>query len=100
MTCFQVHPVAEDNSLAERQPRLRAVPVHEFVDGMTIAALGVRAGEAVENRGLRDFKVREWQDRFYGASVFLSRLAFPPFPLAPKPQGHPSTNPGPVAPGS
>jgi hypothetical protein len=49
MTGFQVHPVADDYSLAERQSRLRAVPLHEFVNGMAIAALSIRAGEAVED---------------------------------------------------
>ena len=51
MARFQAHPGTDDNRLAERPSRLRAVPVHEFINGMTIAALSVRAGETVENGG-------------------------------------------------
>jgi hypothetical protein len=49
MARFQVHPVTDDNRFAERQSRLRAVPLHKFVSGMAISALSIRAGEAVEN---------------------------------------------------
>jgi hypothetical protein len=42
MAGFEVHPVADDHSLAKRQSRLRAVPVHEFVNGVPISALSVR----------------------------------------------------------
>jgi hypothetical protein len=43
---------------SDAQPWLGAVPVHEFVDGMAIATLGIRSGKAIENGGLRDFKIR------------------------------------------
>lgn len=57
VTGLEVHPITDDHCLTERQPWLGAVPVHEFVNCMAIAALRVRAGKAVENRGLRDFKI-------------------------------------------
>jgi hypothetical protein len=53
-----VHPVTDDDRLAERQSRLRTVPVHEFINGMTIAALSVRAGKSVENGGFGDVEIR------------------------------------------
>ena len=77
-----MHPVADDYSLAERQSRLRAVPLHEFVDGMAIAALSVRAGKAVEDGGLRDFEVWQSQDRFGGRPVALRFGAFASSPVA------------------
>jgi hypothetical protein len=57
MAGFQMHPVTDDDSFAERQSRLRAVPLHKFINGMAISALSIRAGEAVENGRLRDFEV-------------------------------------------
>lgn len=70
-----MHPVAEDYSLAERQSWLRAVPVYEFVNGMAIAALSVRAGEAVEDSGLRDLEVWQSTNGFSDAALSL-RLGF------------------------
>jgi hypothetical protein len=49
MTGFQVHPVADDYSLAERQPWLGALPVHRFVNRMAIAALSIRARQAIHH---------------------------------------------------
>src|SRR5512132_120756 len=40
---FQVHAVPDHYSLAERQPRLGAIALDEFVDCMAIAALGIGA---------------------------------------------------------
>jgi hypothetical protein len=56
-----------------------------------LAALSVRAGEAVEDRGLRDFKVRESQDRFYGTPFFFASWLSLHFLWPPKPQVHPAT---------
>src|SRR4051794_4784592 len=36
---FQVHSIPHDNGAIERKPWLRAVPVDEFVDGMTVSTL-------------------------------------------------------------
>jgi hypothetical protein len=44
---FQMHSVPHDYGLAERQPWLGAVPLHEFVNSMPIAPLGIWAREAV-----------------------------------------------------
>jgi hypothetical protein len=57
MTGLEMYAIADNHSLAERQPWLGAVPVHEFVNGVAVTALGIRAGKAVENGGLRDFKI-------------------------------------------
>src|ERR1017187_7786114 len=78
MARFQVHPVTHDNRLAERQSRLRAVPVHEFINGMTIAALSVRVGETVENGRFGDLDIWQSQDRFGDATlIFAGWLCFP-----------------------
>jgi hypothetical protein len=58
MSRLQVHPIADDNRLAEGQPRLGTIPIYELVDGMAIAPLRIWARQTVENRGLRNFKVR------------------------------------------
>jgi len=57
MARFQVHPVTDDNRLAKRQSRLRAVPVYEFIYGVAVAALRIWARQTIENGGLRNFKV-------------------------------------------
>jgi hypothetical protein len=57
MAGFQMHRVTDDDSFAERQSRLRPLPVHKFINGMAISALSIRAGEAVENGRLGDFAV-------------------------------------------
>src|SRR5712692_3815242 len=72
MARFQVHPVTDDNRLAERQSRLRAVPVHEFINGMAIAALSVRARETVENRGSGDLEIWQSQDRFGDTTLIFA----------------------------
>ena len=40
-----MHALENNHSLAERQPWVGAVPVHEFVNGVAIPALGIGAGE-------------------------------------------------------
>src|SRR5260370_31881329 len=72
MACFQVHSVTDDYSLAERQSRLRAVPVNEFINGMAIAALSVRAGETVENGGFGDFEIWQSQNRFGDTTLIFA----------------------------
>ena len=41
---LQMHSISNDHGLAERQSRLGAVPLHEFVDCMPITGLSIRAG--------------------------------------------------------
>jgi hypothetical protein len=41
---------------------LRAIPVNELVDGMTIPALGVGTGQAVQDCGLGMFKIGKAQE--------------------------------------
>jgi hypothetical protein len=81
----QVHPIPNDHCLAEGKPRFGAVPIHEFVDGVAIAPLRIRARQTVENRGLRDFKIGQPQDRlgdssFGFASLYLFHDPWPPPP--------------------
>jgi hypothetical protein len=76
-----MHSVPDDDRLAERQPRLGAVPIDKLVDGVAISPLGVWA----ENCGFGNFKVRQPQDRFIGASldslvVLLLHYSWPPSP--------------------
>jgi hypothetical protein len=40
---LQMHPVANDHHLIEREPWLGAIPVHEFVDGVALAPLRIWA---------------------------------------------------------
>ena len=65
---LQVHPIPNDHCLAEGKPRFGTVPIHEFVDGVAIAPLRIRARQTVENRELRDFKIRQPQDRLGDSS--------------------------------
>jgi hypothetical protein len=52
-----MHPIANDDRLAEGQPWLGTVPVYEFVYGVAIAALRIWARQTIENGGFRNFKV-------------------------------------------
>ncbi len=56
---FQVHSVSDHHCLAERQPRLGAVPFNEFIDCMAIATLGIGARKAVNDGVFRNFKIRQ-----------------------------------------
>ncbi len=76
MARLQVHPVADDNRLAERQPWFGAIPVHKLVNGMVIATLGVRAGQAVEDRGFRRLQGLVVAGSILHLDAFLSDLAF------------------------
>ena len=69
-----MHPVLDNHCLAERQPRLRAIPIHEFVDCMPVSALSIRTRKAVEDGGLRDLEVRQSQDRLGSKKFFLFRI--------------------------
>ena len=46
---FEMDSIAEHNGPAEREPRLRAVPLHEFFNGVPVTALRVCRGQAVQN---------------------------------------------------
>jgi len=46
---FEMNSIAEHNGPAEREPRLRAVPLHEFFNGVPVTALRVCRGQAVQN---------------------------------------------------
>ena len=39
-----------------------AIPINELVDGMTIPALGIDTGQAVQDRSLGMFKIGKAQD--------------------------------------
>ena len=52
-----MHLIAKDNRPVEGEPRLGAVPIHEFVDGVAIAPLRISARQTAENRGLDDVEV-------------------------------------------
>ena len=72
---LQMHSVPEDHRFAERQARLGAVPLHEFVNCMAIAALGIGARKAVEDRGFRGFEVGQSQDRLRTTALFATRFS-------------------------
>jgi hypothetical protein len=53
MPRLQVHPVAKHDCLAKREPRLRAIPFDELVNGMPVAALSIFGCETVQNVSVR-----------------------------------------------
>src|SRR5215470_760853 len=86
MSRLQMHPIANDDRLTEGQPRLGTVPVYEFVDGVAIAPLCIWARQTVENRGFRDLKVWQPQNRFGGPFFGIALLFWlhDPWPPAPR----------------
>src|ERR1035437_8412515 len=88
---FQMHSVPDDHGFAERQPRLGTIPIHEFVNRVPVAALSVRAGEAVEDGGLRDLEVWQSQNRLSEAALFLTTWLSFHHLWPPTPQVHPPT---------
>ena len=46
---FQVVPVPQHDNAVEGQTRFRAIPVDKLTDGVTVATLGLYAGQTVEN---------------------------------------------------
>lgn len=61
---FEVNAIPENDRPAEGEPGLRAVPVHELVNCVPVAALGVNRTEAVQNRRFRLVQVRQPKNRF------------------------------------
>src|SRR3981189_2578222 len=59
---FQIVPVPYDHDPIECQTVLRAIPINELVDGMTIPALGVGTGQAIQDCCLGMFKIGKAQD--------------------------------------
>jgi hypothetical protein len=51
--------------------RLGAIPIHEFVNRVPVAALSIRTGKAVKDRGFRDIEVWQLQNRSCGAALFV-----------------------------
>ncbi len=49
--------VPEYYNLVEGEAGLRALPVNEFVDGVPVAALGIRTRQAIEHGGLGVVKI-------------------------------------------
>ena len=76
-----MHPVTDNNRLAERQSRFRAVPVHEFIYGMTIAALSVRAGKTAENRFGAGTAAAGWERSLARLGAITARSLRQPRPL-------------------
>lgn len=71
MPIFQVHAIPEYNGLAEREPRLRAVPFDELLNGVPVASLRIDRTETIQNRGFRLIQVRQPQHRLWDASAPL-----------------------------
>ncbi len=44
-----MNPIPEHYGLVEGEARLRAAPVHKFIDGVPVSALGFEASQAIEN---------------------------------------------------
>jgi hypothetical protein len=58
---LKVHTISQNDSLAKRQARLRAVPIDELVDGVPVAALCIGGRQAVDDGRLRMFEVGQSQ---------------------------------------
>jgi len=50
MPRLQVGAISEDDGLAERESRLRAVPFNKFLDRVPVPSLSIDRTEAVQNR--------------------------------------------------
>jgi hypothetical protein len=57
-----VEAIAEHHSLVEGEARLRAMPVHEFIDGVAVSELGIGASEAIENGGFGVVQIGQSKD--------------------------------------
>ena len=64
-----IRPVAEDYGPVEGQTRLRTIPIHELVNGVRVAALGVGAGQAIEYGGSDVLQIGQLEDLFGSPSV-------------------------------
>jgi hypothetical protein len=53
-----MNPIAEDNRSAEREPRLRAVPLDKFIDSVPVPSPGISGGQAVQDGGFSLVQVR------------------------------------------
>ena len=58
MAGFEMNPVTQDNRSAETESRLRALPLHEFVNGVLVSSLGISGGQAVQNSGFCLIQIR------------------------------------------
>jgi hypothetical protein len=58
MAGFEMNPVTQDNSSAEREPGFGAVPLHEFINGVSVSSLGISGGQAVQNGGFCLIQIR------------------------------------------
>src|SRR5580704_13401287 len=56
---FQVASIAHYHSPVERQARLGAVPINEFVDDVPISPLRIKVRQAVQHCGLCVFQIRQ-----------------------------------------
>jgi hypothetical protein len=83
---FQVHSVPEDHGFAERQPRLGAIPVHEFVNRVPVPALSIGTGKAIEDSRFGDFEVWQPQHRFRCPSLGIVLLLLLHHPWPPQPR--------------
>jgi len=55
---FKIAAIAENHRSVQGQARFRAIPIDELVNGMTISALTVDAGQTVQYCRFREFKIR------------------------------------------
>ena len=70
MSLLETDPVSRGYRLID-EPRLRAVPVDEFANGVIVRPLGTLRRQAVQNGGLRLFEIRQLQDGFGIAFPFV-----------------------------
>jgi hypothetical protein len=66
-----MRPIAQHYNSVESQARFRTIPINEFITSVTIAPLGVQAGEAILDCGFGIVEVWQAQDRLCG-DVFSS----------------------------
>jgi hypothetical protein len=74
LSILKENAVTGHHGLAERQSRLGAVPLNKFIDGVSIAPLGLGRTKAVQDRRLAVIQVRKAEFR-------LGRFGFGDFPL-------------------
>jgi len=59
---FEMNTIPEHYGLVEGKAKLRAIPVHELIDGVPVSALGLGAIQAIENGGFSVIEVGQSKD--------------------------------------
>ena len=79
---FQVNAIAEHHGLVEGEARLRAIPIHELIDGVPVSALGFGASQAIENGSFGVIQIGQSEGQPSEPCVTSLKNDFPSWPAA------------------